>query len=229
MATPGDAKSRMKDEKRAGTVRLLTENIGGKAAASKAGNPNLFVKTLLMVCQEAGAENADTDILDTRVANLLHNELASFSLAVERMELERHVAHVDRAAYERMQREVVLEMQAEAAAVEAHKAELAASRVHLEHQLEYEGLKRLLVQLPRRCETHAQLQRVADDIAGQRVEGRRLDRAQEYRKKQLALLAHVLRDLQSSFADEALLGLPGGEDVDDAAAHAAPEAMETDA
>ncbi len=87
--------------------------------------------------------------------------------------------------------------------IAALKADLDGARLDRQHQEEYEALRRLCVQFPSRSNTTARLASLEAEIAELETESEATASKLDLRKKQFALLLHLVNELQGELAEEA--------------------------
>jgi THO complex subunit 7 len=87
--------------------------------------------------------------------------------------------------------------------IAALKADLDGARLDRQHKEEYEALRRLCVQFPSRSNTTARLASLEAEIAELETESEATASKLDLRKKQFALLLHLVNELQGELAEEA--------------------------
>ena len=83
------------------------------------------------------------------------------------------------------------------------KTDLDGARLDRQHKEEYEALRRLCTQFPSRSDTTARLASLEAEIAELETESEATASKLDLRKKQFALLLHLVNELQGELAEEA--------------------------
>lgn len=86
--------------------------------------------------------------------------------------------------------------------IEELKVQLEESKIERQHKEECEAIRRLIGAQPPRSETQKVLDELAKELSALEADNMAASRTLELRKKQFALLLHVVDDLQSTIEDE---------------------------
>ena len=86
--------------------------------------------------------------------------------------------------------------------IEELKTNLDSARLERQHKEEYEALRRLCMQYPSRAKTEAANTQLTKEIGTLEAEGEATASKLELRKKQFALLLHVVNELQDEIEEE---------------------------
>lgn len=86
--------------------------------------------------------------------------------------------------------------------IEDLKKQLEESKIERQHKEECEAIRKLIAMQPPRSETQKTLTKLENEIAMLETENTAASRTLELRKKQFALLLHVVDELQNSIEEE---------------------------
>lgn len=93
----------------------------------------------------------------------------------------------------------ILEVQEE---IEDLKKQLEASKIERQHKEECEAIRKLIAMQPPRAETEKMIAELEKEIAALEAEDAATSRLLDLRKKQFALLLHVVDELQATIEEE---------------------------
>lgn len=86
--------------------------------------------------------------------------------------------------------------------IEELKKQLEASKIERQHKEECEAIRKLIAMQPPRAETEKMIAELEKEIAALEAEDAATSRLLELRKKQFALLLHVVDELQATIEEE---------------------------
>lgn len=82
------------------------------------------------------------------------------------------------------------------------KQDLAAAKVIRGQNEEYEALRRLIMEHPKRSELRTMSEELDEEIAATGADDKAAEHTKQWRRKQFTVLMHHIRDMQKSMEDE---------------------------
>lgn len=129
-------------------------------------------------------------------------ELSTFELPLLKTKVVIDANRREQECFKELQAELsqqILQVQAE---IEDLKVQLEESKVERQHKEECEVIRRLIGAQPPRAETQKILDELGNELSSLESDNMAASRTLDLRKKQFALLLHVVDDLQSTIEEE---------------------------
>lgn len=195
------------EEERLIKKRLITQTTTARPGADPPVKK--LAKRYISFCNSVAQGNADVAEVGKNREEFLR-ELAHYEFQLGRMKSVVVANKRELVSYAEAKTQVEASISATRDEIEALKVELDAARLERQHKEEYEALRRLCMEFPSRAETaghNAQLEREIEDLE---KESEATASTLELRKKQFALLLHVVNELQDELEDEKEKDAAGG-------------------
>ena len=178
--------------------RLLTQTTTARPGADPPVKK--LVKRYLAACQAArdgaGAEEAE------KHGEAFLKELALYEFQLGRVAAVRSANAREMESYADARADVDDEVARARGDTRELRAHLDSARLDRQHKEEYEALRRLCARLPARATTEAACARLEEEIAALEAESDATAAKLHLRKKQFALLLHVVNELQEELEED---------------------------
>ncbi|KAK9813178.1 hypothetical protein WJX72_010160 [[Myrmecia] bisecta] len=128
----------------------------------------------------------------------LLQEIAGFEFQARKTAAVCEANRREQQQYERKQAQLESAIEQAQRDIGAKKEELEEARKVRQQNEEFEALRRVCMEQPRRSATRAEIEKVEQEIASIQADIVRANQAKELRKKQFALLMHVINETGES-------------------------------
>eukprot|EP00798_Chlamydomonas_sp_ICE-L_P017363 gene17363-23665_t len=151
---------------------------------------------LCLQAEKGSGEDADKSLND------LMREIAAVEMQGLKMKAVCDSNSFEQKRYQEKQEALQAEIAQAHADIEQKKEELEEARVYKQHMAEYEVLRQIAVEHPSRSSSGKEIDRVQLQIASIGKEGAKYEAMLQKRRKQFALLLHVIEELQLTADDQ---------------------------
>lgn len=181
-------------------MRFITNTIPAKTS----GLPPFSIFTKSYINFALKAERGTQEEVETAYKVMLM-EYLSMDNQMQKMRLACEAIKREQLAYESKKSGLEAEMQQAKQDIETKKRELQEARIVRQHNEEYETIRVLISEEMPRAKTQEQIQAIEQEISSIQAEGLKTEQTIERRRKQFALLLHVIEELQKEDVEDAAL------------------------